>query len=52
MDLKSRNARTCAARGANFRGKVRKRRHVITGQGRRVRELPASELHAVAGIAR
>ncbi len=49
-DLKSAHAGFRAARGANLGRKVGKGRHVVAGQGRRVGQLRAGQLHAIARV--
>ena len=51
MDLKPAHARQRAARRANFGGEIGKRGDVVADQRRRVRQLRAGQLHAVARVA-
>ena len=51
MHLESADAGQRARRGANFSGKVGKRRQIVAVQRDRVGELAAGDLHAVAGVA-
>src|SRR5262249_14949288 len=51
-ELETRDAEQAAGRRSDFGREVGERRDVVTGFGGRLRELAASELHSVAGIAR
>ena len=51
IDLERRDAEQRALRRADFGGKIGERGEIVAGQRGRQRELPAGQLHAVAGIA-
>ena len=51
MDLETAHAGLGAARSANLGRKIRERGDVVAGQRRRIRELRAGQLHAVARVA-
>ena len=50
LDLETRNPSSGATRSTNLGREVRESGHVVTQQGRGVRQLLAQELHPVAGI--
>ena len=52
VDLEAGNTGQRACRRADLRREVRERREVVAEDGCLARELPAGELHPVAGVAR